>query len=82
MAIGFELTQPTYSPKEFASLYTAYVRRVSYATVLTWIELHRNSGGKEGLAAVKELRNGYYRIPAATVREALLAAGATEKGTT
>lgn len=75
---GFVLTQPTYSPREYAVLYTAHVRRVSYATVLKWIEEYRNTGGQVGLYAVKETRSGYYRIPADIVEKALLAAGATK----
>lgn len=78
MATGFTLNRPTYSPREFAVLYTHHVRQVSYATVLKWIEEHRNTGGQQGLYAVKETVSGYYRIPADTVEKALLAAGATK----
>lgn len=78
MATGFTLDRPTYSPREYAVLYSAHVRQVSYATVLKWIEEHRVTGGQQGLFAVKETVSGYYRIPAATVEEALLAAGATK----
>lgn len=76
MASGFVLSLPTYSPREFATVYTAHVRQVSYATVLKWIEEYRNSGGKQGLYAVQEQRSRYYRIPAAEVERVLLAAGA------
>lgn len=78
MASGFTLDRPTYSPRDLATLYTRYVRQVSYATILKWIEEHRNSGGETGVSAVRELRSGYYRIPAAEVERILIAAGATK----
>jgi len=65
------LTQPTYSPREFAGLYTRHVRQVSYATVLGWIAAYEASGGKDGLGATRETRSGYYRIPAAEAERVL-----------
>lgn len=76
---GFKLNRPTYSPREFAILYTAHVRQISYATVLKWISEYEVSGGADGIGAHKEQRSGYYRIPAAEARRVLLAAGAIEE---
>lgn len=75
---GFELTKNTYSPREFTNLYTKYVRPISYATVLGWIERYRNSGGQSGINAMRETVSGYYRIPASEVERVLLEAGATK----
>lgn len=79
MAEGFVLTQPTYSPREFALLYRQYVGSVSYATVLSWIELGKNTGGQQGIAA-GETSTHRYRISAAEVERVLLKAGARPRG--
>lgn len=79
MLHGFTLDEPTYSPAQFATLYSVHVRPVSYATVLKWIAQGANSGGTEGMTASRELRSGYFRIPQTEARRVLLAAGATEK---
>lgn len=73
---GFKLDKPTYSPREVATLYSAFVRPVSYATVLEWIQAYRNSGGKEGMRAADEPVSRRYRIPRDEVERVLLKAGA------
>lgn len=79
MADGFTLTQATYSPQEFAALYRQYVGPVSYATVLSWIELGKNTGGQQGIVAGETLTHRY-RISAAEVERVLLKAGAHPRG--
>lgn len=81
MSHEFVLTEPTYSPAQAASLYSAHVRPLSYATMLKWIELGTNSGGTEGVTARRETRSGYFRIHQDEVRRLLLEAGAREKVT-
>lgn len=75
MSEGFVLERPTYSPREFALLYRQYVGRVSYVTVLSWIELYNNTGGFDGIKAHAS-PTGRYRITAQEVERVLLAAGA------
>ena len=77
MANGFNLERPVYTPREVSQLYTAHVRHVSYPTVLEWIEVYRNSGGREGMKAMKTPR-GRYLIAAEEVERILLQAGATK----
>lgn len=72
---GFVLERPTYSPREFALLYRAHVGRISYVTVLSWIELYNNTGGFDGIKAHAS-PTGRYRITAGEVERVLLAAGA------
>lgn len=79
MSEGFSLDKPTYTPKEFARLYTTYVHRISYVTALDWVHVYDGSGGREGIHAHRSPR-GRYHIEAAEVRRVLLASGATEKG--
>lgn len=75
----FIAIQPSYSPREFAALYRAYVAPMSYVTVLSQIELYRNSGGKLGIYA-DQTPGGQYRIPAAWAEEVIQAALAARKG--
>jgi len=78
MSEEFIISQPTYSPREFALLWRACVGPVSYVTVLNWIELYRNTGGFDGIKAYTS-PTGRYRITAEETERALLAAGARKK---
>lgn len=78
MIEGFELKLSVYTPREVSQLYTAYVKRVSYPTVLEWIQIYDNSAGREGIKAMKTPR-GRYLIAADEVERVLLQAGAKKK---
>lgn len=58
----YGLDRDTYSPREFATIYSAHVAPVSYPTVLGWIELYRNTGGKHGVCGTKQPNGVRYRI--------------------
>lgn len=74
----FHLDRPMYTPREFAVLYSRYVRRVSYPTVLEWIETYDVTNGAEGVKANKSPR-GRYLITAEEVGRVLMAAGAKKR---
>jgi len=78
MSDGFRLDRPTYTPREFAALYSRYVRRISYPTVLEWIEIYDLTNGAEGVKANKTPR-GRYLITADEAERVLTAAGATKE---
>lgn len=75
MIDGFVLERPVYTPREVGRLYSLYVRPVSYPTVLEWIQVYYNTGGKEGMKADKTPR-GRYLIADTEVERILLQAGA------
>lgn len=79
----FLLTRPVYTPREVASIYSHYVHRVTYATILQWIRVHGATGGREGIAAntAASPRSGRYYITQAELRRVLLLGGATEEET-
>lgn len=79
MTEGFSLELSVYTPREVAQLYTGYVKKVSYPTVLEWIQVWNNSGGREGMEAKKTPR-GRYLIAADEVERILIQAGAKKKG--
>jgi len=77
---AFELDRPTYSPRQVCELYSRYVRKVSYPTVLEWIQVYEVTKGKEGVKAGQSPRSRRYVITAEEVERILLQAGATKKG--
>lgn len=77
---GFLLEKKVYSPREFGRLYTRWVAPVTYQTVLQWIELARNTGGKQGIVARMSPSSRRYYIPAAEVERILLQSGAVKEG--
>jgi hypothetical protein len=76
---GFSLDRSIYTPREVARLYSAYVRHVSYPTVLKWIEVYDNTNGREGMKAKKTPRNRYL-VEREEVERILLQAGAKREG--
>lgn len=79
MVDGFSLDKPVYTPREVGYIYTAHVKKVSYPTILDWIQIYNNTNGKEGIKADKSPR-GRYLIAAEEVERVLLQAGAKKKG--
>lgn len=75
---GFDLGRPVYTPSEVGRLYSLYVRKVSYATVLEWIKIFHATRGKEGIEAHRSPR-GRYTIAADEVERILLQAGAKKR---
>jgi hypothetical protein len=79
MVNGFSIDPDRiYTPREVSQLYTAHVRHVSYPTVLEWIQIYNNSGGREGMRAMKSPR-GRYLITSEEVERILLQAGAKKR---
>lgn len=80
MADGFVLDpDKLYTPREVGYLYTAHVKKVSYPTVLDWIQVYNNTNGRQGIKADQSPR-GRYLITAEEVERILLQAGAKKKG--
>lgn len=79
MGDGFVLDRPVYTPREVATIYSHYVRSVSYATVLQWVQLFRVTDGEDGIDAGKT-PGGHYLVTAEELGRVLVKAGAVRGG--
>lgn len=79
MGAGFILDRPVYTPREVAVIYSRYVRSVSYATVLQWVQLYRVTDGEDGIDAGRT-PGGHYLISADELERVLIKASATKGG--
>lgn len=77
MKDGFILDRPVYTPREVATIYSHYVRSVSYATVLQWVQLFRVTGGEDGIEAGRT-PGGHYLVAAEELGRVLMKAGAVK----
>lgn len=76
---GFVLDRQTYTPREAAMIFSAFVHRVTLPTMYRWLQMYRNGDGSDGLEN-SATPSGRFLIPAEALRELLLKHGAKEAG--
>lgn len=83
MSKDFVPDRPVYTPREVARIYSRFVRSVSYATVLQWVQLFRVTDGEDGIEAGRT-PGGHYLVAAEEVERVIAKAkgGNDERGTT